>query len=353
MLSFTYHQVMPVFLDFIFPFGRQEYAQDFHFSGFRHETSVTDDDLGLRLPELGRSGREIRLCYSLKSVEPSKGQQHWPWSIRQSAVHHSFDVETRRATWIVVKGDQLMKKRIKSATKSLGLSGASSLWTFDRVFASTLAMHMILCDWCGENWRWYINFLEEQLQARTRRTLSTMVGNLPSPVAEENFDQHGKCSFPIMKGKLSEPGFEKVHIQQLNSVKPPVPASQSLPPFTPQHPVLLDESREQPEHEAQPEFSFNDLQQLQFIEEKVNETLLVLEVNASVLAQLRQCYLSIIAPESQPGELILKWRGDIVQFEKRIANIENDLALQQSRVRTLLRLLADRKSLVGSVIPHI
>jgi hypothetical protein len=70
MFVFTYYQIMPDFLDFIFPFGKQLYTQDFHFSGFRHEERLSEDDRGLNLSHLGRSGRDVRMCYSLKSVEP-------------------------------------------------------------------------------------------------------------------------------------------------------------------------------------------------------------------------------------------------------------------------------------------
>ena len=72
-LVFTYHQVLPSFLDFLFPFGNQQYAQDFHFSGFKYEDRFSDADSGLRIPELGWSGRDFQFCYNLKSKEPSKG----------------------------------------------------------------------------------------------------------------------------------------------------------------------------------------------------------------------------------------------------------------------------------------
>src|ERR1700731_4228660 len=76
----TYYQVMPAYLDFIFPFGLQEYAQDFHFSGFREETHLLLAEKSLQITELGRSGRDMCMCYSLKSVERSEAQD-WPWSI--------------------------------------------------------------------------------------------------------------------------------------------------------------------------------------------------------------------------------------------------------------------------------
>ena len=176
MLTLTYHQVMPAFLDFLFSFGKQEHAQDFYSSGFQQEDWLVDIDKGLHIPELGRSGREIRLCYSLRAVEPSKSHLDWPWSVRQTALYHSFDFESGQTTWIILKGDQLMKKRIQSATTS---KCTRDFQTNDQSFAATFAIHLLLCSWSGEHWRWYINFLEEALQAMTRHTLLVTVDRAP------------------------------------------------------------------------------------------------------------------------------------------------------------------------------
>lgn len=67
MLLFSYHQVMPTFLDFLFPFGRQEFAQNFYFSGFRSQCRLSDNQGSLSVPQLGRSGQSYELCYNLKS----------------------------------------------------------------------------------------------------------------------------------------------------------------------------------------------------------------------------------------------------------------------------------------------
>lgn len=94
------------------------------------------------------------------------------------------------------------------------------------------------------------------------------------------------------------------------------------------------------------DFSFRDLQRVQFIQEKVNENLLILKVNVDKLAELRQHYCSICEPDAWSHELKLKCKGDIPRFEKRVIAVEKDLRMQQSRTETLLRLLAGRKSLV-------
>ena len=350
-LVLTYHQVLPSFLDFLFPFGNQQYAQDFHFSGFKSEDRVSDVDSGLIIPQLGWSGRDFQLCYNLKSIELSKGQPEWPWSVRQSALYHSFDVKTGRTNWIIIKGDQLLKKRIMSATGSRGIPETSNFGTVDRAFASTLAIHILVCEWSRENWRWYINFLEEALQSISRPTLSAMVDPFPSSIADEKSALLALCTNSKTEISPCTPVLQRPPAQSYFLNNRPISHCKTL---------SVDDhlASPSPEYERlqQPvttgghqDFSFSDLQRIQFIQEKVNDALLVIKVNIDVLTELRQHYHSICKSDGWPRELMLKCERDVLRFEKRVVAVENDLRMQQSRSETLLRLLTDRKSLVCDI----
>lgn len=348
-LVLTYHQVLSSFLDFLFPFGDQQYAQDFHFSGFRYEDHFSDLDSGSTIPELGWSGRDFQLCYNLKSVEPSKGQPEWPWSIRQSAMYHSFDLENGRTNWILIKGDQLLKRRIKSATGSRGLPETSCFGTVDRAFASTLAIHVMMFEWSRENWRWYINFLEEALQSISRPTLSAVVDPFPGSMTDEG--PSILTHFPKYKTEttLSSPASRRPPAQAYYLKGRPISQCKMSSIASPESPSLEYGIPQRPFTTSPQDFYFSDLQRVQFIQEKVNETLLVLELNVVVLTELRQYYRSICESDGLPPKLMLKCERDMFRFEKRIIAVENDLRMQQSRSETLLRLLADRKSLVCDV----
>ena len=351
MLIFTYHQVMPAFLDFLFQFGRQQYAKDFHFSGFRQNTRLTRSNRGLRIPELGWSGREIQLCYSLKSAEPSKGQLHWPWSIRQSAVYHSFDLDIGRANWIFLKGDRLIKNRIKSATQNGCLGQGPALRSVDRAFATTLAIHMILCEWSSENWRWYINFLEDEFQATTRNTLTSIVETPSSPVVDTPSSPTMHHAPSRANTNVSKAPSESTLVQPYSPSKQeaslhPVAGQVAEAPI--QYPKSVAPNAEYPE---QPDFSFSDLQRLHFLEEKANETLLVLKTNMNVLTEMRQHYQYLVGCEDWPQDLQAGCKGDVFRFGKRITVVESDHKMQQWRVESLLRLIADRKSLVTTINP--
>ncbi|KAF1974923.1 hypothetical protein BU23DRAFT_93257 [Bimuria novae-zelandiae CBS 107.79] len=158
---FTYHQIPPSFLDFIFPFGNQINARDSYFSGLRDESRIDAASHDLEIPQLLRTGEELRLCYNLRSVEPSWSDPELPWSIRQCAIYHSFDHQTGKSLWVTIKGNELIKKRIEEEETLPSLSQAKSR---SENYGSTLDVHLILCDWSGENWRLYINDLEDKVR---------------------------------------------------------------------------------------------------------------------------------------------------------------------------------------------
>ena len=170
--SLTYLQAMPEFLDLLFPFGERAVAQDFYSGGFHQRTRLPKNTPSLRVPERAWSGYDYQLCYSLKSVEKSETQPDWPWSVRHCAIHHAFDVVNVRSTWVVVKGDQLIEKRILSATSGQGPPEFLSYGTIDRAFTAALATQLIMVDWSAENWRWYISFLEDKFDGLTKEAIS-------------------------------------------------------------------------------------------------------------------------------------------------------------------------------------
>lgn len=94
------------------------------------------------------------------------------------------------------------------------------------------------------------------------------------------------------------------------------------------------------------EFSFDDLQRIEYIEEHANEALLVITLNSSVLSTLSQHYTSIMESAVCPYDLKIKCEIDFARFVDRISDILAEIQTQKVRVETLLRLLTDRKALV-------
>lgn len=156
----TYHQVMSAYLDFVSVFGHQERPRDLRFSGFREQTLLSAPARGLSIPDLGRSGRLYQLCYNLKAPAFREDQQP-TWSIRQAAIHHQFDAVYGTTLWIVAKGDDLLKKRIEELTGVQGRDEDRTFATPQDCFKSSLSIHLLLCNWSTEEWRWYIQSFED------------------------------------------------------------------------------------------------------------------------------------------------------------------------------------------------
>lgn len=351
---------MPSFLDFLFSFGAQHHAKDFYFTGFRHNTHLSAPEKNLAIPTLGRSGRILQLCYSLRSVEASKDQENWPWSIRGTAAHHTFDFETGRTSWLIVKGEggASMKERIITETSSQSGYAVNKYDTRDQAFSSSMSTHLLLCNWSVENWRWYINFMEQEVQEITRKTLSVKVAKPQAEPKPKLLWIRTDTGVLVPPNKTStskslksltakrQPTFpsakmaEKPSTQNLSAPTgppgPPGPPPSMLPPTTNNDPFQPDS-----------EFSFEDLQRIEYIEEHANQALLVITLNSSILLALSQHYESVVESKSLPYDIKTKCAIDFRHFVDRISDISAETQRQKARVETLLCLLGDRKALVG------
>jgi hypothetical protein len=161
----TYHQVMPVYLDFMSVFGEYSDQRDLRFSGFREQSLMNETQRGLVAPGLRRSGRQFQLCYNLKCASLVKADKEVPmsneWSIRQAAIHHQFDVIEGTTLWIVTKGHLDLQQRFKELTVRDGRpEDILSFDTPEDCFRSSLAAHLIYCHWSTDDWRGYIRWLE-------------------------------------------------------------------------------------------------------------------------------------------------------------------------------------------------
>ena len=375
MLAFTYFQVMPEFLDFLLLFGKQEHAKDLYCSGFYQNTRLAGVGFGPKANTRNWSGRDMQLCYSLKSVEPSPSQEHWPWSIRHCAVHHSFDAENIRSTWLIIKGDNLIEERIKLATsENEAPMGKSGFETIEQAFGAALTTHLILCDWSAENWRWYIKFLEEKFEKLTGESITINAGVLASsanhfdakklprsdtPRTVQTQRPRRILSFPVsvraqthtFENRPMTPTEQDPPLRILENPsgkkQPMPPGWKGTVPATPTSPsVKRDKYNQQI-------FSFEDLQEVQHLKEKANETVLILRLNLNVIMQLRQYYVSITKCKELPENISDNCKWEMISFERRIDGITKNLELQILRVESLLCSLTDRKTLVGRHIPML
>ena len=162
----TYHQVMPNYLDFLFLFGSHAHSREKRFSGFRAQVMLGGNDHSLDI--LGRSGQNFQLCYNLKAVakQTEKGRLapvDYQWSVRQGAFHHQFDVINGRSFWLITRAGDDIKRRIESVTGKAGRDEDREFRTPEQCLKSSLAIHLVHCHWSSENWRSYLQWLEDEV----------------------------------------------------------------------------------------------------------------------------------------------------------------------------------------------
>ena len=165
----SFHQVMHSYFDFVALFGKAVLAQEPRFSKFREQVIR---DKSSKLDRLGRSGQQYQLCFNLKAAG------HWDdpvhpemqaWTIRHVAINHQFDFESGNVVWIIMGGDAEIKHRIQEMTGPDGWKRCRSFNTPEHCFVSSLEVHLLLCEWSVETWRWYLRSLEKNFRDRVRK----------------------------------------------------------------------------------------------------------------------------------------------------------------------------------------
>lgn len=160
-----YYQVMPHYIDFLLVYGAEEEDRELRFCGFRTKTTFVNPDAGEIIPSLNRSGRRYELCYNLKAVSLKKLNEdrliNVAWKIRQYAVYHRFDLGTGCVLWIIADPREKVKKLIGEVMHEDTAPEDLKFDSMPDAFKSCLDTHLVLTQSTTEEWRWYIQSLEE------------------------------------------------------------------------------------------------------------------------------------------------------------------------------------------------
>lgn len=359
----TFFQVLPPFLEFLFAFGQKIHDLDFHFSGFREDTRIESSLRRDEIPELGRKGQDFQLCYNLKTFEKKPGLQ-WPWSSRQAVIFHSFDVENGHASWIVIKANNVIRDRLKELSNTRLAKDQQLFDDISKMFAHALAGHLIAVEWSGENWRSYLNDIEEQIIPLRRRAIVDKVARY---VSEENARDP---SIPLVDGSprpttLRALTFGSRRTTTRSQVAAPPQPVAALPvgvavnvPEPPQEPPNVPPEYdpkiqgETSEEERNMRYQIQELQDAQALESKVNDASLVLKSNIQVLTQIEDYFHELPHCADLPARLKLSMPPQIARFLKRVRSVRSDLEMHLERIRTMSTLISEFKELLYGIVEY-
>jgi len=296
----TYHQVMPVYIDFMSVFGTCTEERDLRFSGFREQSFMGENRRGLAIPGLRRSGRQFQLCYNLKCVTLHTENKEAPdlnvWSIRQAAIHHQFDVEEGTTLWIVTMGNLEIQQRFKELTIR-DPSRPDDLSTFDtpeKCFLSSLEAHLVYCHWSTEDWRGYIRWLELVIAREVSYFILDII----------------LISITLLQTDL----------------------------------VVYGPRGEGNAYEF---YGPGTLQSMHRRQDKINEMTMILEGNVDVMMSLCKFYTNLKSNRHFPRGLKDSCGDDILAFCAQVEDMIYDLKGQIARATVLLKITNDRKELVS------
>lgn len=368
---FSFHQVSPSFLELVLAFGAGKQPEDFHYTSFRHENFLNQINTKFAIFRLGRSGREFRQCYNLWSTEPSSGGSN-PWSIRQVAVYHSFDVETGKAFWIDIKANSVIKSRIKDETRMSGNLDAQNMIEINRSFSATLQTHLIHFEWCRENWRHQLTSLEKRTSEIMKRILNAPVELLELTTSDNASDigLNGETGGfdPATRPTIAERALSRRTTGAStipNTILLPNSGKQGAKPhyYKPQAgsvqyalqgslPSTQNDNIDRSSHFRFSEpFPIEQLQSLSRIESTLQEITMVIRLNVDVLLEIMEYYQCLINAPDFPVEVRHGSSAAIADFFQQIRSIVNDLKREQCRIGSLLQVLNNGKNMVNNANP--
>ena len=225
-----------------------------------------------------------------------------------------------------------------------------------------------MIDCSAENWRWYINFLEDRFQEISEGALIT---DSDIPMSRKEIEDlfalgprtNTQNTTPTRRPRVSSLRSAVQTANAMPSIAELVPPQQfritksgkkqPLPPgMSTASPEVPGSSGVQQDIYGQPKFRFRNLQDIQHFEESANDARLVLKLNMSICKQIADFYRSLFDNEELPRTVLDECQESMLRFERRVKGAMSHMESQILRVEGLLRLIADRKTLVH-IAPHL
>ncbi len=236
------------------------------------------------------------------------------------------------------------------------------------MFANTLAGHLVVVEWSGENWRWYLNDIEQQIVPLRRRAVVDKVARY---ISEDTLVDAQDPGIPLINLAPRQTTLRALTFSSRNTTRSQVAAA---PPPQPAAPLAVAAAVNVPEPPQEPpnvppeydpkiqgkpsdeelsmRYQIQELQDAQALETKVNDASLVLNSNIQVLTQIEEYYEQLPQCPDLPANLKTPMQTEIGRFLKRVRSVRRDLQMHLERVKTMSTLIAECKELLYGIVEY-
>ncbi|KAI0020698.1 hypothetical protein F4780DRAFT_360551 [Xylariomycetidae sp. FL0641] len=371
-LLLTHHQVMATFLDFIFAFKVRERPLTQAF--FRQENHLEDEEPAGKAHGMSRGLMPIQHAFLVLSVERSEGQMQL-WPLRQTVLYHSFDVHDGRSVWIVLKGSVSMRRRIVAAQQSHQDLQPAAMTSTARSFVATLHIHILVLEWCAENWGEYIDYLEEK---RVKKAIEVKVAPIAEMTSPSNIAQSlkRKDTFDTTFSQQST-FYGRDSRSRASTSSPTSPFSRgfgrSFSGFlrrcsdltspgangVPEEAVEEDpqdqeeDNAEDSAEELEVKFSFEEAQRLSLLSDELDRAITAVEQNKRILAEIDAQYREIVdSPAFEAHVDRGECKRGVSTFFRRLRCIIGELDVHHVRLKALARAVDNDKEMFDAVLQY-
>ncbi|KAK3997449.1 hypothetical protein QBC44DRAFT_94719 [Cladorrhinum sp. PSN332] len=342
----TFHQIGPCFLECIFTFGDSDDPVDASLSQF-----LSDDTLGPQtrlpaIPSLGRSGKQIRHCLLLRSIEHAPEAPSEPWSIRQVAAYSSFDVDTGHAVFMTVKGNDSLQRRIMEDTvyqPTGALRGQPAKVGILASFEAFLETLLIYLSWCERDIRWYVRDREDSVR---EALLNIMMMPVDRSVNAVPTASRANTSISTSMSNEKHGLFGSLRARAAGTPARPSEVDVELANVT--QPAKQEPSQQRSLERP----NYKEYMILVGLGDKLKEAALVIRLDRHVLQDVIGKHEALLLSSDIDEELLKTMRKPIYRFLSEVHALDRRLEIRETQLISLQAKLAEGKPLYENLLQY-
>ncbi|KAJ2995132.1 hypothetical protein NUW58_g1362 [Xylaria curta] len=313
-----------------------------------------------REASIGKTSKQCSLCYILRTVKKRTSPANTIWAIEPVAVYHSFDVDTFSSLWLTIHDTD----ETKYGTYDVLSTGkqTSNPHSYGYSLTAALEAQLLFLRLAEENWESYITYLEHSLSQTMEKVKPINVDERPRFYPLDmgaDFDiGEKKAENAIRKFNDSVQGmFSTIwdSREQDGSLR------QRAHHTKKRHSMGIREAHENTKRQLDAELeaylcvdtvNIHDKQNLHHIQSQVQDTLLNLQLNLTVLRETKSHYQNLQDHVLPPGLIGDQAQIGMKEFLYNAGQIETNLAIKHRKLETLDHHVRDGISLCDGILQY-